>query len=479
MRVGHVIRIQPVGLAAEAADALHAAKEIGFNLIQRPRHFAGLGRRGAQLVQLLVNHRLQLVQRLAGPRRRDHDEVAAERLRLLERADILRDLQIVDEPAIETRVLAAGQQVRDDVERGVTRFHERRCVPGHVEARQLHAIGDRLALHAVEHRRWRRECGHGLAARNLGEPLLDELPGGVDIDVARDHQAGVVGHVIRAEEPRHVFKAGRGEILHRANRRPAVGMARRIQHRRQLDEGLAVRLVVDALALLVLHHVALTVDLVGRLVVEEEAHAIRFEKQRQIERVRRQIDVVVGAIDGGRSVVVGAGGLEPGVERAFGHVRRAFEHHVLEQMREAGAADALVTRADVIPEVQRHHRHAGIAVQDHVEAVGQRELGVRNREGRALGAEPDRRGKNQGREGDAPGHICSLAHVCAGCAHTPRGPAVGTKQAEIHRFSMARKLDTYRLCDHCPPVHRCVAAADLLLVGSSGAIVTFTAAFDS
>ena len=35
-------------------------------------------------------------------------------------------------------------------------------------------------------------------------------------------------------------------------------------------------------------------------------------------------------------------------------VLRALEHHVLEQVRKTGEAGALIGRADVIPEIDRH-----------------------------------------------------------------------------------------------------------------------------
>ena len=54
------------------------------------------------------------------------------------------------------------------------------------------------------------------------------------------------------------------------------------------------------------------------------------------------------------------------------HVLRALEHHVLEQVREAGAARLLVGRADVIPEVHGHQRQPMVLAEDHVETVRQR-----------------------------------------------------------------------------------------------------------
>ena len=60
--------------------------------------------------------------------------------------------------------------------------------------------------------------------------------------------------------------------------------------------------------------------------------------------------------------------------RVARHVLRALEHHVLEQMRETGAARLFVRRADVIPQVHGDHRQPLVPAQDHVEAVRQRVL---------------------------------------------------------------------------------------------------------
>jgi hypothetical protein len=56
------------------------------------------------------------------------------------------------------------------------------------------------------------------------------------------------------------------------------------------------------------------------------------------------------------------------------HVLRALEHHVLEEMRKAGASFLFVCRADVVPEVDGNDRQAPILAQDDVEAVRQRVL---------------------------------------------------------------------------------------------------------
>ena len=156
--------------------------------------------------------------------------------------------------------------------------------------------------------------------------------------------------------------------------RVAVG----IQHFRQGDVGLPVRPVLVALPPLVLDHVALRVDGLRRHRVEQVSHSIRFEKQRQLDGVRRHVDPVVRPIVGRRSVVVAARGLQPLVELSRLHMTGSHEHQVLEQVGEAGAAGPLARRSDVVPHVHGDKRHAVILVQDDAQSVGQSRLTVRN-----------------------------------------------------------------------------------------------------
>ena len=58
--------------------------------------------------------------------------------------------------------------------------------------------------------------------------------------------------------------------------------------------------------------------------------------------------------------------------RLFADVLGAFKHHVLEQVREAGAAGLLVQRADVVPEVDSDQRQAMVFMRDDLQPVGQR-----------------------------------------------------------------------------------------------------------
>ena len=154
-------------------------------------------------------------------------------------------------------------------------------------------------------------------------------------------------------------------------------MALRIEHFGQHDRvGHAVGPILDALAPLVLDHVALGVDGLWRHGVEQVPHAIRFEEEREFECVRGYIDHVVGAIVLGRPVVVATDRFEQLVEFARLHVSRTHEHEVFEEVREACPSRLLARRPDVIPDVHRHDGHAVILVEDDVQPVGQRELRV-------------------------------------------------------------------------------------------------------
>ena len=128
------------------------------------------------------------------------------------------------------------------------------------------------------------------------------------------------------------------------------------RHRRE-----PVRAVLVILAPLVQHDVALVRELRLRERRQQVPHAIGFHPDRQLQRARRHHLPVVRAIGVRRSVQRRAGALQR-LKVAFVVMRRSFEHEVLEEMREAGVARALVLRADVIPEVDRHERRGMVLV---------------------------------------------------------------------------------------------------------------------
>src|SRR4030095_15192644 len=101
-----------------------------------------------------------------------------------------------------------------------------------------------------------------------------------------------------------------------------------------------------------------------------------FQEERQVERVRGHVDVVVRAVGLGRGVIGSSGRLEALVALAFLDVSRSLEHQMPEEVGEPRASRLLACRADVVPDVDGHDWNRVILVQDHVQAVWQRELRV-------------------------------------------------------------------------------------------------------
>ena len=177
------------------------------------------------------------------------------------------------------------------------------------------------------------------------------------------------GHVVGAEEIAHVVDRRRLEVRHAADRRVLVGVHR---ERLVVDDLVqpAVRLVLDAHPALFLDDLALGLE--DLLVDAQRRHAVGLEPQHQRQVLRRH------RLPEHRRVFVGVGVALPADARdvrrmPFGlDVLRALEHHVLEQVREAGAARLLVLRTDVIPELGVHDRRRVVLEQDHLQPVGQR-----------------------------------------------------------------------------------------------------------
>ena len=165
-------------------DPREAAELLGLD--QRP----GAGqlvvgdRLAAEPLELLVERGLDPLDRDAGPdgRPAGADRRAADEPERDER-DVLGDPLVADEPAMEPRALAAGEDLGGDVERVEPRVAERRRAEPDVDARQRDAIVDGLAALAAERRRQRqvaerrdRRVGRDAAEVALG-PAPDRRPG--------------------------------------------------------------------------------------------------------------------------------------------------------------------------------------------------------------------------------------------------------------------------------------------------------------
>jgi hypothetical protein len=200
-----------------------------------------------------------------------------------------------------------------------------------------------------------------------------------------------------------VVDGGGLEVGHRADHVAVVGVGLGPDRLHDLLVQQLVRRVLHRLAALVLHHLDLVLEALLGEARQQVAHPIGLEPQAQLELVHRQRLEVVGAIEVGGAVDVGAAGrLDDGEVLVLGHVGRALEHHVLEEVREAAAPGSLVQAAHVVPDAHRHQGQAGVVVQQHRQAVVERVRLDGDGRGRQRGCR-DRGGQRRQREGSCHG----------------------------------------------------------------------------
>ena len=364
---------QHVGTPAEAAQPLAAARELGQETGARALQVGGrrslLHQRGEGRVEFALGLR-RIDARLDVD---GDDEGAGQLAGVDERADVGRQLRVVDKPAVQRRAFAARQHAGEQFQRMDVALAARRQRPGAVDAVLRHAVLHRIAQIAVQIRHPRLQARQRRARRNRAEILRDQRTRLFHGDVAGQRQHRVVGAVIRGIPLLDVFELRRLQILHAADGRPAVGMRIRIHRLQQPVEGAAVGLVL-ALALLVLDHAALALQHLLIDVGGEEAHAVGFQIQRALQARDRHVLEEVGAVGIGGAVAVVRAQVVHRLAETVRVVLAAVEEEVLEQMREPGAAAALVARTDVVPDVHRHQRHAVVLVDQHREAVRQHDL---------------------------------------------------------------------------------------------------------
>ena len=368
---------EDVGLAAEAADALDAANEA--------RPLAGLGARefflrrprGEEGLEFLFEHGFHLGQVLARLGGGEDEEHAAELAGQDERADVGRDLVVVDHAPVEAGALANAQDVAGQGQVIDGLVLHRGDVPDLVDPGLRNPVlEDDPARFAAA-----RELDVGLDQRRPGgdvaEVLLDPRLHVLGLDVAGDHQDGVRRAVPGVEPLVHVGERGGVQVFHRSDRRVVVGVAVGIGVLEDREEDLAVGLVL-ALSLLVLDDAALFVEpglVDGRPHVP---HPVGLHPQRHVERRRRHDLEVVRPVLVRRPVHAGRADPVEGLEVVVVVVLAAVEHQVLEQVREAGLAGLLVAGADVVPDVHRDDRRLVVLMDDQAQPVVEDVLRVRD-----------------------------------------------------------------------------------------------------
>jgi hypothetical protein len=288
----------------------------------------------------------------------------------------LGDLLLVDEFAVEAAGFAVSKDVDEEVSFGVARGEGAGGEPGDGEAWELDSVSDGGALLGSDGRGFDGDgfdCGtFGDRSEVFGEKSF-ELGG---VEVAGDGDAGVIGGVELLVKVANVVDAGGFDVGVGADDGGVVGMLVGEEHVVDLLVGEIVG-GAFALAALVAHDVALVGELDAIEAFEEEAHAVAFEPEGKLELIAGDGLEVVGTVEVGGAVDVGcACALEIFEVGLFADMLGAFKHHVLEEVGEAGAAGALVERADVIPEVDGDEREAMVFVCEDDETIGEGELFV-------------------------------------------------------------------------------------------------------
>ncbi|MNI59825.1 hypothetical protein D3C73_1150050 [compost metagenome] len=203
---------------------------------------------------------------------------------------------------------------------------------------------------------------------------------------------------------------------------------------REQAEQAAVGAGQDALAVFLLHHVALGDE--GRLVDDQRAHAVRLGEQEALQVVGRDDFVIGGYVVGGEGVVEAADVLGQTIERLRRHVPGRLEQQVFEQVGEARAAGRIVLGSDAIPDLDRDVRGRGVARRIDFHAVGQDPLVEAQRrhldpalnggggDGGGLGPGRGREGQAEQQRRGAGGQDQAGLHA-AGLRRPPGGEAAG------------------------------------------------------
>ncbi len=291
---------------------------------------------------------------------------------------VLRDLLPVDEGFVEPRRVALREDCRSDDERGRIGAGRRRDEPGHAHRRQRHVrplLGELLQLFAGR-------LLHGDARdrqvrmRNRAEVFVDPHVELRLVEVADNHEDGVVGAVERSMKGLHVGKRGGVEVLDAADAGALVWM-HRVRIRFDGVPEAAVRRGQDAVAELFLDDVALRLEV--RVADVEGGHAIAFGPEQGLEVIRRDDLVILRGVVTRGGIVVPADVFSEAVHHLRRHVLRALEHQMLEEMSEAAAAGRVVLRADAVPDLDGHGRTGLVLDRVDVQSVRQRAMFVLDR----------------------------------------------------------------------------------------------------
>ena len=299
-----------------------------------------------------------------------HHELAGDFRGVVPHRGALGYLLVVDQAPVQTGTESVGQYALQNVHGGVVLVHVGGGGPSHVQPGQRHLV-PHFQFHPAAKGRVAASLSRQWRPRGqVAEVAVNQLQGVFPLEVASHGQTAVGGGVVTPEKVLYVVQGGGIQVFLGANSHPVVRVGQGEEGFLNLPEGHAVGPVFVALPPFVLDHVPLDVEPLLVDGVQQEAHPVRFQPQRQLEVVGRNILPVVGAVGGGGPVQVGADLLQ-WFEMAAVMVLGPLEHDVLEKVGKAGAANLFVLGAHVVPHVDRHQRDGVVFMQDDVQSVGQ------------------------------------------------------------------------------------------------------------
>ncbi len=268
----------------------------------------------------------------------------------------------------ENGAVAISQDGGEQVERGRIRMRQSGNLPAKAGPRELHLLKAVLLapgkLPGFVGQRHGRQPG----ARNGTELLLNDLADGGGVKGADHDEHEIVGHVARAVVGEQVFAGDAGNHVAIAD----DGMAVRVLAESRGKEHLA-----EAVVGIILPHVDLAqndVTFPRHLVSGQRGvqHGIGENIDGHGGVLGGQVDVIDGVVKGGIGVDIAAMRLDGGGDLPARAAAGAFEKHVLEKMREAGAElRLLVNAAGFHPGLHGGDGGGGVAFEQDGEPVGE------------------------------------------------------------------------------------------------------------
>ena len=208
-------------------------------------------------------------------------------------------------------------------------------------------------------------------SRNLSEVPLDPFLRLIDVDIPCDHECRIVRTVPLTVEVDDVGEFGTFQIRQRTDDLPPIGVSFGVERAIDHVVVVAVRLVVDALPLLVLHDLLLLRHHGLGHGVDEEAELVRLRPQRLLEAVRGHDFEVVRAVVAGRTVRRASDTRHQAIESARPEILGVEKEEVLEQVREPRLSLDLSRGTHVERHRDGRNGIGAVHMENDVEPVGQ------------------------------------------------------------------------------------------------------------